>query len=302
MMILPKLLWVRALCGLLLYAEGFRLRPQLRKEFLINNCHQLPTSLQSILDHSGLLEGVPDVSSSALFYSPKISLPQAAALVKNKSLLYEIVKADCQNDEKEINQYLDEIKCKLKEFMEKNEVFNREDLKRGLRMVTEDKGNFACLLGGKSTGKSLVLNEFSREEVVNKKVIYIDLRMGYSSITDGFIDVIKKSKNQGWKDAISEWAVDNLENLPLPIGVKLDFSSLASLLKKEKDPVLLLESMIGEMVSKSPKDAITLVVDEANLALTINDKTSEAKIEQVKAALSLFTRLTKQEKKVSLPL
>jgi hypothetical protein len=201
-----------------------------------------------------------------------MSLPEAAALVKNKSLLYEIVKADCQNDSIGIDKYLDAIESMMDVFMDRNEVFNREDLKHGLNEVTRKKGNFACLLGGKSTGKTLVLNEFSRKEVENKKIIYIDLRMGYSSITVGFVDVIKKSKNQEWKDAISEWAVDNLENLPLPTGVKLDFSSIASVLKKEKDPVLLLESMIGEMVSKSSKDVITLVVDEANLALTVNEK------------------------------
>ncbi len=57
-------------------------------------------------------------------------------------------------------------------------------------------------------------------------------------------------------------------------------------------------SLLEEMVAENPEDIITLIVDEANLALTINEKTSETKIERVKAALSLFTSLTKQDKKV----
>ena len=39
--------------------------------------------------------------------------------------------------------------------------------------------------------------------------------------------------------------------------------------------------------------AITLVVDEANIALKIFDDTSPDKIEAMKEALALFTRLTK---------
>lgn len=43
----------------------------------------------------------------------------------------------------------------------------------------------------------------------------------------------------------------------------------------------------------------TLIIDEANLASTINDRTSEAKVDVVKDALSLFTSMTKERKKVS---
>jgi hypothetical protein len=45
--------------------------------------------------------------------------------------------------------------------------------------------------------------------------------------------------------------------------------------------------------------SITLIIDEANISLTINDKTPIEKIESTKQALALFTTLTKEEKKVS---
>ena len=44
---------------------------------------------------------------------------------------------------------------------------------------------------------------------------------------------------------------------------------------------------------------ITLIVDEANIALTITDSTTEAKIDATKEALAILTRLTKQKQAVS---
>ena len=44
---------------------------------------------------------------------------------------------------------------------------------------------------------------------------------------------------------------------------------------------------------------ITLIVDEANIALTVKESTSQAKIEATVEALAVFIRLTKQTKSVS---
>ena len=290
------MLWLLALCAVQ-YAEGFRsFGPSLGKSSIMN-CHQLPsTRLQLVPTHSGLLEGISDVSS-ALFYSQKIYLPQAAALVKNKSWLYEIVKADCENDEKAIDKYLFDIKDRMKCFMDKNEVFDREDLKRGLNYITEVKGNFACLLGGKSTGKTLVLKEFSRKEVKNRKVIYIDLRDN-PSIFYGFVESIKKSKNKSWIQGLEAFFKRRIQPV-INNDFEINFSSfLDGIRMVEEEPISSMGSLLEEMVAGNPEDIITLIVDEANLALTINEKTSETKIEQVKATLSLFTSLTKQDKKV----
>jgi hypothetical protein len=46
--------------------------------------------------------------------------------------------------------------------------------------------------------------------------------------------------------------------------------------------------------------SITLVVDEANIALTITDKTSATKIEATKQALALLTTLSKELNKVTM--
>jgi hypothetical protein len=47
--------------------------------------------------------------------------------------------------------------------------------------------------------------------------------------------------------------------------------------------------------------AITLVVDEANISLTISETTSNDEVKSTKQTLALFTRLTKQTNKVTIP-
>ena len=57
----------------------------------------------------------------------------------------------------------------MNQFMKKNKIWDRSELINGLHMATETAGNFACLLGGKSTGKSLVLKDFSLKKKKNRK-------------------------------------------------------------------------------------------------------------------------------------
>jgi hypothetical protein len=57
-----------------------------------------------------------------------------------------------------------------------------------------------------------------------------------------------------------------------------------------------LPSLITELVKH--RGQVTLIIDEANIAFTIADDTTPEKIENLKAALALFTQLTKQLLKV----
>jgi hypothetical protein len=80
--------------------------------------------------------------------------------------------------------------------------------------------------------------------------------------------------------------------------VGIDINALLGVIFKDYDSNNALKNLMDDIVIAFPNDVITLVLDEANLPLTINDNTSEAKIEQVKETLSLFTSLTKENKKL----
>ena len=259
---------------------------------------QLPPPL-----HNWLLYGISDISSAG-YYSSKLPLQQAVELVKNNRVLYDIVSQECECDQGKIDKYLENIFVRMNSFMKKNKVWDRAELMNGLNGATEIDGNFVCLLGGKSTGKSLVLKEFAREEKSNNNVIYIDMRSGYPSIVYGFTSVIKKSSNASLQKlaftvlkTIFSTKAKLKDIFPNTSEIALDFNPLLDLIKEESDPNMVLESLLTGMAGKAKM--ITLVIDEANLPLTIDSDTSETKIEQVKTTLALFTRLTKQERKVS---
>jgi ABC-type transporter Mla maintaining outer membrane lipid asymmetry ATPase subunit MlaF len=114
--------------------------------------------------------------------------------------LYNIIESE--RNEVSIDKYLKNIEMTVDKFMEKNSVWDRKELVGGLEDITRKKGTFARVLGGKSTGKSLVLREFSKQEENNKKVIYVNMRSGYESITHGFLSVINKSNNAELKNII----------------------------------------------------------------------------------------------------
>lgn len=249
-------------------------------------------------EFNGLLSGISNITS-AEYYSNNIQLEKAVQLVKNNRVLYDIVSQECAFNLNNIDEYLESILDKLDIFMGKNKVFDRAELIDGLENASETTGNFVCLLGGKSTGKSLVLKEFAQEEKSNKNVFYVDMRIGYSSITYGFISVIKMSKNARLKELILTLLKTALASKVKLLGdhFELDFNSFLDLVSKEPDPTIVLESLLNGMAGESK--VITLVVDEANLPLTIDSETSTADIKQVKATLALFTRMTKQEKKIN---
>jgi predicted AAA+ superfamily ATPase len=107
--------------------------------------------------------------------------------------LFDIIETECQSDPVKINNQLEEIYEQMKKFMKKNNVWDREYLMQSLNMSTDIAGNFVCLLGGKSTGKSLVLKQFSLDQKKNKRIIYVNMRE-YSGIIRGLVDALSKSK------------------------------------------------------------------------------------------------------------
>jgi hypothetical protein len=185
------------------------------------------------------------------------------------------VREECNYEKKTIDKFFDDINFNLKQFMRRRQVFGQNFLKKKLNEISEDKGRFVCLLGGKNTGKSLALNALSRDENESRAVILVSMRSGYSNIISGALAVIHENKDTLWKDS------------------QAAMQALSMTVPKSKS----LDSLLRDLSTKSDK-AITLVVDEANMALAIDDYSSEEKMDQARATLSLFTMLTKEERMV----
>jgi hypothetical protein len=124
-------------------------------------------------EEKGLLNGIPDVGN-AKYYARKINLRDAGDLLKNTNYLYNSAVEDVRGDTNELEKYLQDTVKRAQAYTENQEdIWERDELKDQLNRIIGTKGNFVCLLGGKSTGKSLVLRHFEKKNLTN--VFVVDL-------------------------------------------------------------------------------------------------------------------------------
>eukprot|EP01036_Dinobryon_divergens_P022094 gene22094-30329_t len=187
-----------------------------------------------------------------------------------------------------VDETLEQIVQKAKSFMRSNQLWNRDKFQRALEDIFIQKGVFACMLGGKNTGKSVVMEKMEKLE---KKVFVVDLRRN-SSILGNLVEKLwerrlrYKPTDKFLAEVFYKWTDGKVED----IVSQADYPMiLDALIKKPAALASVLEDIsIGY-------GGVTLILDEANIALTIKDSTIKATIE----ALALFTRLTKQKQQVS---
>jgi hypothetical protein len=136
-----------------------------------------------------------------------------------------------------------------------------------------------CLLGGKNTGKSLLINHVAK---MTNSTIVIDLRTN----PDILENLIKALKERGWINVVN--------------GAIKVFNSFIKDISSIEIPALevSLERLIDDIIAVHGN--VTLYVDEANRAFTIDPNSANKKFDVDKAlgSLELLTRLTKQEKRV----
>ena len=241
----------------------------------------------------GLLKGISDVAN-ADDYSRTINLKDAADLLRDTKYLYNVVT-------KESKTNLTEIIEKAEAFMmNQTEIWDRDDLQDALKFVFAQYSQLVCLLGGKSTGKSLVLRNLER---LNKGTVFrVNLREG-SDILKGLLKVLEERRNyylylesENTMNIAGKIASVAAEMTGKGVEYRRVLTVFDALLNNN-NATKSLEGLIKELV-KSREDKITLIIDEANIAFIIKPETKEEKIEAVREALALFTVLTKETRKV----
>ena len=241
----------------------------------------------------GLLKGISDVAN-ADDYSRTINLKDAADLLRDTKYLYNVVT-------KESKTNLTEIIEKAEAFMmNQTEIWDRDDLQDALKVVFAQCSQLVCLLGGKSTGKSLVLRNLER---LNKGTVFrVNLREG-SDILKALLKVLEERRNyylylesENTMNIAGKIASVAAEMTGKGVEYRRVLTVFDALLNNN-NATKSLEGLIKELV-KSREDKITLIIDEANIAFIIKPETKEEKIESVRDALALFTVLTKETRKV----
>jgi len=232
-------------------------------------------------------------------------------LSAKKHPLYEAALEDCGGDKEQTEKYLASVERTAADYVRrKDKVWDREELIERLEKCCLSEGEFVCLLGGKSTGKSLLI-----DYVAKKSSSYvIDLR-GNADILENLTEVLRSlpreaafelTKNYLTKGklVVSSKTIYALYNtLPTSIFqtlIKAVFGTDIGILSlREKEKEYTLEKLIELLIASSP-EIVTIFIDEANRAFNINPDSIDRDIVAKKAvdALELFTKLAKQKLKV----
>ena len=248
-------------------------------------------------DSKGLLAGMHNVLDEKC-YSKCINIEDAAALVNNRANIYDNALLDCGGDLGKLDGYLESIVSKSNEFMDENKVWDREDLKAAIDLVISNKGQFVCLLGGRSTGKTFLLKDIANANKDN--VFFIDLRQE-GNIIKALLESVSIQSAPGvmvdrLKSIMSKVAANIVGIASKGAISKDDFPNIIEYLSRYKPK----ETLTGLLKDLSSTMVPTLIIDEANIALAIDESTPVDKIDIIKSTLSLFISLTKADKKVSI--
>ena len=235
-------------------------------------CKKFYIKMNSFESNTGLLTDIDDVTKSK-YYSNSIDIQKGFL----NSYIYQAALSDVNNNELQCGEYLNDIAKNSYEFIISNTLSGKEQLKSEFKNFLKNKGTLACLLGGKSTGKSFFLQDFGSHN--SDTSIVVNLQEN-SNILECLTSSLRSNV------AIYQ---EILEGNDFPMSMN------SSDIQKLKFLIL---SFVRVCEMKN-KNAI-LIIDEANLGLKIDETTSAIKIKKVKSILALFSTLTKQQKKVGL--
>jgi len=249
--------------------------------------------------HRGLLQGIVKIKD-ANFYCDKLDLKLSKQLLMNASLIYEAAVQDVKEGHKKtVDEYLNAIKHNTNSFIAKKEIYDREEILQKVRYVIESSGRFLCLLGGKSTGKSLIFKHFAdpKHRIKHSSFIVVDMRSNaYSkNILEALIECLTDSSFVNIVEA-SLMKIVPLLLKSTPFGGLVDVGAIMKFVKDNNvNEVRILERILTEL--SVAYGNLTIVIDEANLVFDLHNSSDEI-INKAKADLQVFTRLTKQTGKV----
>ena len=117
----------------------------------------------------GLLLDV-DVKN-ADFFTAQLSLTESENLLKDKMCIYNVLMEGAVENSAKFDETLEKVVERAKSFIRSKNLWNREKFQCALEDVIKETGEFVCVLGGKNTGKSLVMENM---ESLEDKVFVID--------------------------------------------------------------------------------------------------------------------------------
>jgi hypothetical protein len=232
----------------------------------------------------GFLSGI-DCATSAT-NSTKINENDAKEI--SRMVFYDEAKKDLNGENTDVDKYLADVYTRAKQFAESEEVWDRTELKAAIEKVLNKRGAFACMLGGRDTGKTLVLKDIARSPRNDSKVGYIDLR-GNPDLLDNAIDLLSPDY-----DVRADLA-DMVNTTGFTWGWRR-LNSLSSIFDKprlkNKPEIFKIGKLLDALIESSKQRGVSVIIDEANIVF------QERNAEFAEDLLQLMTCLTKQTRQV----
>ena len=226
--------------------------------------------------------------------------------VKNSSFFLKALKEDAGEKQVDADAHLKTVRLNAKKFMQGNTIVDRNAFIQSLTDAIFEDGLLTLVLGGKSVGKSTVIQSvvanFTQAKRSQRTVVFTDMREMPSK--DFFTAVLSTAPPlMALRSAVSVAGTSIFIRFLagvlsiVPKAGKLVADSLANLLDNMDGKMR--EQGFVSLVRRAGK-GIAIIVDEANLALPKDG--NDAKAETAKAALAQITGITKQNLKASVVL
>lgn len=235
----------------------------------------------------GLLTKVSDVAKASAF-SQDMELTACQQFLADRSQLHQAVLKDAQQDSSAVPEYLSRVHTAARDFVHSGEVAGHTSALSALDTLASTKGQYWCLMGSKSIGKSLLLKEVERRHL--KRVFRVDMRQ-HRDLLAGLLAALKQQyqrKEQTIRSVIT--AIFQALQMMLKEYSLLQSAEMIRRVGADKNS---LQFVLQQFVQQF--GPITVIIDEATLPFQHNLHGEET-ILQARAALELFAALCTQEK------
>lgn len=156
---------------------------------------------------------------------------------------------------------------------------------KAINDILLDVGQLTCLLGGKSSGKSLVIKRLLDD--CNHPIIVMNMRLHSGNYLEGLKSALGSKSNirNLLFCRFEEDLSDSEREAETIILMRKFFTSCAA--------CVTMRSLFG-VIEDFYKNCVTLILDEADAAFTVTEDTTAAELREMKELLGLLKVLTKE--------
>ncbi len=258
--------------------------------------------------YSGLLSGLNNIEDvkNAEFYTSSMDIKSTAAFLNQSSYVYRQAEKDFKLSNGEYSNfesYISSLEENQMDWFEKNTFYDRESILKSVNSIIHKKGQFVCLLGGKSTGKSQLWNHFTnpKNNAKHRSVILLDMRaFGDGDILNALLTNLKNTKSEEVKqvlfDTVSIFAASYLA-LNVKDIMMVNVNDILNVFRsKNIDESQVIKELLGRFSILFGN--LTVIIDEANLAFTEGIDRDPKRLMKAKRDMEVLTLLSKQLKQV----